>query len=505
MDYLITILQHILHSYKIEGDRMEICKILHSDPAYPSAISIIRTLSFWGICTCAYKTDFEHLTREAKGKIVHCNLNGGRFFFVKKITSCDITLYDGATHLLTTKEFLNIWQGIVLVIESYSPIAQKRLSLPHRNLFSLTIIYYIVAMLAFRQNAILLTIGGIGFALSYFLLLKTTLKYVDLPFCNHGKLIDCESVSNSNPFVRNSKLNLPVMGCFYFLFILLSSSHDGVGSLYVLISASGALVVFYLMLFQFVILKKICIYCLGISILVISIFVIMYTTIPFSTISLRITLNDILAAIVSGTISFLLLSSLRYKQKSASKEIALLKLKRAPGMFEHFLKNNRKLCLTSENALIYGADKGFYTIDTIIDLDCKHCRSLVQEMQNIMRRYHQLITWRLYIDGEDINVRKSKLQPLQIIEEYRINKQRSLDYISKGKQNRISVITDETTRKYKGMSDEIRNIRINHYPTVIFNGVEFPKEYKVSDVDLLINDWCQKEYAFSQSSNPALK
>lgn len=491
MDYLITIVQHILHSHKIEGDRMEICKILHSDPAYPSAISMIRALSFWGIYTSAYKTDFEHLTRETKEKVVHCNVNGGRFFFIKKITSCDITLYDGTTHLLTTQEFLKIWQGIVLVIESSSPIAQKRISKPHRNPLSFAIIYYIVAMLAFRHNAVLLTIGGIGFVLSYFLLLKTTLKYVDLPFCSHGKLIDCESVSNSNPFVRNAKLNLPVMGCFYFLFILLSSSHEGVSFLNVFISTSGALVVFYLMFFQFFMLKKICIYCLGISILVISIFVIMSTAIPFSTISLRITLNDILATIVSGAISFLLLSSLRYKQKSASKEIALLKLKRTPGMFEQFLKNGREFYLANENALIYGADKGIYTIDTIIDLDCKHCRSLVQEMQNIMRRYHQLITWRLYIDGEGKKLRKDKLQPLQIIEEYRINKQWSLDCISKGKHNRISEATDETMRKYMGMLDDIRKNHIEHYPTVIFNGVEFPKLYNISDINILISDWAQ--------------
>lgn len=498
MDYLITIVQHILHSYKLKGDKMEIRKILHSDPTFPSAISIIRTLSFWGINSGAYKTDYEHLVQGKEGMIVHCKVNGGRFFVIKEITPNEITLYDGKNHLIAAKDFQNIWDGIVLVVESFLPIAQRKSSYSHRTPLLAVIMYFVIAALAYRQNATLLIMGCTGYLLSYFLLLKTTLKHFDLPFCHHGSLIDCETVSNSNPFYQNIKPNLPIIGCFYFLFIALSSFHEGVSMFSACICAFAAIVACYLMLFQFLILKRICIYCWIISILVIAIFGIITMTTSFCTISFWNLKADILNTMVSGTISFLMLNILQSKQESVDKETALLKIKRMPGLFRYLQRDSKKINLSSKNALIFGAERGIYTIDTIIDLDCKYCKSLVQNMQNVLHHYRQFITWRLYIDTDCSKRDNEDIRPLQIIEKYQKYNEQALDVVLERKQIGASEITDETRRKYEKMLDEIRENQIGHYPIILFNGVEIPQPYNISDINILINDW-------TQSGNPPNK
>lgn len=59
MEYMITIIQYVLSAYKIRGKRSDIYKILYSDPTFPSAVAIIKTLSYFGIHTNAYKADFQ--------------------------------------------------------------------------------------------------------------------------------------------------------------------------------------------------------------------------------------------------------------------------------------------------------------------------------------------------------------------------------------------------------------------------------------------------------------
>ncbi len=96
MDYLTTIIIKLLKSYKTGFDRIEVYKILHSDPAYPNAISLIRTLSFWGINTGAYKTDYEHLILENRKRMFD-------YFDIGKCSFSGIAHFIYFSHLCTRK------------------------------------------------------------------------------------------------------------------------------------------------------------------------------------------------------------------------------------------------------------------------------------------------------------------------------------------------------------------------------------------------------------------
>lgn len=117
MKYMITIIQYVLSAYKIRGKRSDIYKILYSDPTFPSAVAIINTLSYYGIRINAYKADFQQIVKNDNIMIAHCRVNEGRFYIIKEILDDYIVLYDGNNHKIPSNEFLDRWDGIVLVTE----------------------------------------------------------------------------------------------------------------------------------------------------------------------------------------------------------------------------------------------------------------------------------------------------------------------------------------------------------------------------------------------------
>ena len=110
--YLLSLIQTVLQYSGIRQKQKDIYRILCSDERYPSALSIIKTLAYWGVSASAYQADLGNIKKETGLKIVHLNVNGGRFFIVKEIGEHEIILVDTVKRTLPLDAFVEMWDGI---------------------------------------------------------------------------------------------------------------------------------------------------------------------------------------------------------------------------------------------------------------------------------------------------------------------------------------------------------------------------------------------------------
>lgn len=493
MEYMISIVQYVLTTFGLKEKRNRIYEILFSDPAFPSAMSLVKTLSYYGMAVNAYKIGIQQLIAEKRACIVHCNINEGRFFVVKKISSDSIVLFDGNEHHISLDVFSKSWDGIVLLAEAAK--SPRHLEGERNKKWLWSLLLAVAAIMLFLSNitfprCILFLIDCVGLLLSYLLIVKTSLKYIQMPFCHYGKKLDCDSVSRSKPFGRIINIDMPFVGCAFFLFNLLSV--DCYGAYYAVIGILASLVVLYLFVYQVVYLKKYCLYCIAVGTLVIA------------NTSVRIVTNDccfvcsqqsfvnlFLAFAISLLASKALFNYYRVKSSLIDNRLSLLKIKRAAGVFRCRIGSSKSLELSEENALVFGSENGKYVIDTVVSLQCKHCRKVIYEMARLLDAYPEKIKWRLYI-AEDID-NSDNLRALHIIEQYKENSEHAINMLRKEKAVKRMEIKPETTERFRAMQNELRVKNIIHYPTIVFNGILFPEEYQVHDLHLLINDWAQGE------------
>ena len=498
MEYMISIIQYVLSAYKISGKRNDIYKILFSDPTFPSAVAIIRTLSYYGIRINAYKANYQQIVRKDNIMIVHCCINEGRFYIIKEILANNIVLYDGNNHRISSCDFTNKWDGIVLVIEGKQSVKHKTTRFNYKFIsFILTgLVTSLIVSLLNIANAVLLFTDYIGFSLSLLLMVKDTFNYLQIPLCYYRKRFNCEAVSNSRPFLNKKNIDIPIWGCMFFLFDYLSIIYKTIGPVNITLCIVASFVALYLFLYQTFKIRKYCIFCIIIGVLIlVNLFIKLMNFSIIIEYSIKGYLTLSVVAVISAIIPILLYKYLLYKKLSIENELSLMKIKRFPGIFQYIQSTNKKIILSNRNALIYGSGKGKYIIDTIVNLQCQHCNEAINKMIGLLHLYPELITWRVYIDGfgdnSIHNLRNSNSLALNIIEQYKKNKNKSLELLRKKINVNDERITDEAVEQFKTIINELKNKQIDHYPTIIFNGREYPKEYQIEDIKILINDWAQ--------------
>ena len=503
MEYMITIIQYVLSAYKISGKRNDIYKILYSDPTFPSAVAIIKTLSYYGIRTNAYQADFQQIVKNDNIMIAHCRVNEGRFYIIKEILEDHIVLYDGNNHKIASNEFLNRWDGVVLVIEKAITTPKKitNLKSAYTYLFLIGLVFSVFYSIGNIAKAIQLLADYIGFSLSFLLMVKETSKNLQIPLCHIGKTFNCDEVSNSRPFSKHTFINLPIIGCIFFLFDYLSIIYSTLEAINVIACLAASFVALYLFLHQTFKIRKYCIFCIMIGGLILGNTIVKLFTISYS---FEYDFNDLLSlsmiAVISAIIPLLLYKYLKFKKLSVENELSSMQIKRMPNVFQHILTSGRTFPLSDKNALVYGTDNGKYIIDTVVSLQCKHCKNVINKMVRLLHLYPGYITWRVYINGvrhDEINKFKNiNSSELQITEQYKKDKEKSLELLSKKSTVDTPLeIANKTIEEFKAIVNEIKYNKIDHYPMIGFNGMKFPKGYLIEDLELLINDWAQGGYS----------
>lgn len=496
--YIIDIIKYMLSRNSIYASRKNIYKVLCSDPTYPSLASVSSTLSFFGVKTNAFITDLEHL-KLYKDVIVHLKNADGHFFVMIKIDDNNIILYDGEKTPLTINEFKNLWDGVLLIPDA---VATSKGS---KNLFKyilpfMAIMVFMAYCLFFTDNKLSIMIFSdlIGGICSIMLFNQYLYDFIGNPFCKIGNKIDCGYVAQMNPFAKFINIDLPVVGIFFFIFDILYLVLYGmldilISSVYIL-SSSFMLT---LLLYQIFKIKKYCIYCLIIAFIVVCKLLFVFPiNINVSSISV---LYFLLSAFIAYLLCYIIHKNGIENKQSLNNEINLLKLKRNINIFRYLNKGNYDIYLPTDKALKFGNEKCDLIITTIIDLDCKHCHKLVEEVSALIRMFPDKFLWNLILDGHNVNQVVDKQftnenwRQLYLYSKYEISEDLCLAALKHLRFKRKHFnYSNNVLECYKQMLDDLKKVVVNHYPIILINGIILPQEYAVSDLQYIRSEYFVK-------------
>lgn len=314
--------------------------------------------------------------------------NRYEFVLVENEDSENITIPNFRT--LNKKEFVELWSGNVLLIESDEKIrSSKRLSsiIYFTYFFVFCIIFSIFSGQSYSK-IFFFTLSIAGLYISY-LIVKTELNYPDSvadKICNISSLSDCRG------FLKIYKINiiqnygLGDLAFCYFLTLVItmitSFSIPGVVSLTLL---SLMPLTFLLIVFQLFYIKKWCALCLGLTGLIWCLFSLDFFFLQNSmSISSRSDFSILFLFFCINVIWFPLkmgLLQLGYHKLMSS---SFLRFKRKEEYFKNLLNGSSELIKSNfESKLILGNRKAKNEISLITNPKCSYCRTVHQHLKKI--------------------------------------------------------------------------------------------------------------------------
>lgn len=499
--YLLNIILFLLHTEGIRIKRSTLIKVLLSCPSYPSLASVSQTLSYFGLKNNAFLTDLEHL-ENLRNVIVHTREDNGHFYILKEYYANSVSLYDGADIKLCVSEFLAIWDGIIIMPEGNSKVYHQ---IKHNNkitflVFLLLGFMVISGCLLFKNNlsTIDFLLDFAGIFLTYRLLRSYLYDYQVDSFCKMNVRIDCKYVSHLNPIKRWVPIDLPVLGFFFFLFdiffILLCGCDD---FLKVSINLVAGIVMLILVCYQIIKIRKYCIYCLTIALLIfIKIYFFLQSLVD---IIFLITLPKFIFIItLSIVLSLVIYNEISFKNNLEKRSISLLKLKRTPKIIKDKFSEKHPNYPT-EGMMEFGNKNANIIITTFISLQCRHCEDVVKDILNLLKTFPQNFLWRVMVEGINHSTMSNEMfvklnsRQLNLIRNYKINKEICLSEFHRWDFKPIMINEDETIENYKSQLVNMQKMKITHYPIIWINDRILPHEYSIDDIQYIQDEIIQLE------------
>lgn len=491
--YIMSLIKYYLRAYKIAFKDKELCKVLVTDPDFPSLASVSRTLNYYGLPSAAYLADKESVP-SLKGKLIHVSSNEGHFFVVRDQSEDNLTLFDGKIYTLSVNDFLEAWDGVVLIVEEpkvVNTFHREWLSVQTRMAFFAV---FCVLLLLGRCCTLpmypVLLLSCIGLGLSV-LQMKHRLGagFTD-GYCQIGKFFDCQFVSAKQPLPARLPFVLDELGMFFFIWNILSVIMMGeVSMLHFVLLAFASLSCLGLLAYQAFFIHKYCMYCLG-----------TYLAIWFSTL---LTIKIVVLPLNWGNIVYnagiaacwaLLLSylvSLYYQnvKKAFENEMQLLRLKRNHAVYKALSNRSQNVDDSEMSGMLFG-DKGVNCkIRMVVSLDCKFCRKVIREVASLIKRFPQRFSCEVVLtdaissstDGRDSYV-SSRLREFNIIQEYnKGNKDMSIfdKQYKKNIPEKLEFVS--VVSQYSKNQEIIKKLSITKLPFVQINGKTKSPYYDISD------------------------
>lgn len=502
--YLIDIVESLLKRNSIYIERREIYKTLLSNPYYPSLASVSSTLTSFGLDNESYLSDIDHLSNY-KNVVIHSKEQEGHFYILKDIDRNieKVVLYDGKKKVISKNEFIELWDGIMLVTTSH---VYKKSFVDVVSRINIVNVIIAICLLSFMfvQNVLSTNVILDILALVFIAILKNqhVFEYKEYPFCKIGKRIDCKYVSSVASFDKISNVDLTMIGAFFFFSDIIFFIDKGIVTYIIVFSYfCAAFVMLCLTIFQFFVIKKYCVYCCAIALIVFIKLII--------AISLPINKNElgILEYVWALSLAYLLVVLYsKYKETQRillKKELSLLKIKRTPKVLAQMLESYSGADSISKYALFYGKGNAEITITTIISLDCPYCKRVIKDVYNLMVHNPHRFSWKIIIaeDG-DINMNHKDFinhfsRQKYLYQIYKFDKDKCMQTLLRRRKYIQEIqFTEKAIEDYRNILKDVRLMKIQHFPTILVNNYLLPTEYDISDLQFLSMELCRMNENF---------
>lgn len=489
--YLISLIQTVLQYSGIRQKQKDIYRILCSDERYPSALSIIKTLAYWGVSASAYQADLGNIKKETGLKIVHLNVNGGRFFIVKEIGEHEIILVDTVKRTLPLDAFVEMWDGIVIIVETNGDVhlIDKRFSI--RTALILCLLAFLICI---SQDKVGILIDLFGVFISYILLYHSIYIFGNIPLCIIGRKFDCNTVANSTPFTKHIHINLPLLSIWYFLTSIMLNVWGIPQIISTILCLCALPVVIYLLVYQLVFIKKKCLYCMLLSVCVMAKAIFALKDAEFIGINGEQVPSVGFVVIISLIITSLLYDKLKADEKEIKAATQLLRQKRKCST--SLLAHDEDIRLSEKFCMSLGNNEAPINIDTVVSSECHHCMKLVSNMFRIMRKYDSHVRWNIYwtkLNDDTKNKSNQNSIALMYIQDYLDNKCDIKKYPYNEKHVNNQTISESAMVFLDRSTSYLHELNISSFPQVYVNHKYIPNDYSVSDMEIIFNDWIMEE------------
>lgn len=423
------------------------------------------------------------------------------------------------TTTITKSKFLQLWTGVVLLVEKEEHSFQKKgtlnsvLTYTGIALLSILLLYQIQVSFPFYAYTIghfLLSLLGIVFSI-YILREELGLTSTfQQKVCAQGKTTSCKTVLNSKgatvfKILKLSDIALFTFGSFSLIWILSSILNIDTSTLVFSASSVGTLVIIYSIYYQGVILKKWCTLCLGIvsvltlqAIISISFFVEHgFKAIPINAIVL--TTSSVLTTILISNLIKRIWTQLKHLNE---KEVQYLKLKKNFTVFKSLLTNEQKVQDDSliEDEIVLGNKNAPVILTLVTNPFCSYCSSALEDIEQLYLKAEnhlqirirfatkfedkQSMVYQLVITALELYHTKGQLASLAFLKRaHSKNKRELIDNLKNGLQKNTNY--DLVIKK---QYDWCQKNNIHFTPAFFLNGYKFPAAYERTDVITFIED-----------------
>lgn len=513
---LARLVSRVLKKNKIPFNKEELDFQIQSHPSYPSLHAITGVLDHFNIESIAAKVPVEHDTLEQLPKYFIAQINsnqGDVLVFVEQAEKIHIIGSNGKKDSLPKDQFLELFTGVIVAVEKSENKAilfNKKKSLSVVNiLLGFTIALFALSLFLFEAS--LYTVGytvftllGIVFSISIIKQEYGMPTLIGDTFCTEGdEKKDCDAVLSSKGALILRGYKLSDISLIYFSSVLMVTFFYIITGkepvLPYMFSMLALPVTLYSIYYQYRIIKKWCVLCLGIvSVLWIQSLIAFFVVNHFQ----KLTVNSLVVTSLIFSIIILAWIFIKPVIKDAialrDEKITFLKFKNNYSLFESLLSKSKLLDTTIENIkeVVFGNQKSKLELLIVTNPLCGHCKSVHKMIHSVLERYGGIVKIRIRFNvntnsktGEALLLASRILELYDLKEDYLQAMNDIYGDISPKKWFKKWGHTINV-KKYTAILEEEKNWcinnKINFTPEILINGKTYPKEYNREDLVFFI-------------------
>ena len=514
-----------LSSNKISFNKEELHLQLLSHPYFPSINAITDLFDHFKIENVAAELPQKAsiISELPENFLAHIKEDNSENIVLveKKSNELKLIYNTKTTKIMSYKEFVDSWTGVVVAIEKNEDVSKKQ---PNNQLilkpfaFGVVALIIIGTLVLFPLNIIgygYLSISLIGLCLSVLLVQKELglhSKSLD-KFCEASENNSCDDVLNSKGAIIFGVFKLSDVGIVYFSSIILSIflfslTSESSSQLFYNLSVLSLLFIPYSIYYQWRIIKKWCPLCLIVIgvLLIQGLLVLFFVDISFVFNSTEIIVT-LFSLVLLSVFWSELKSGLKKKQEFSVLQLEHYKFKRNSSLFITALKatDKKDMSIAGINEIALGNKEAALKIVLVTNPRCFFCKEAHQIFHEILkaRKEEIQLTIRFNINTSnqesnlgleisnqllDIYTNQSEESAIQALDEI-YSDMEAETWLKKWKSTKHLNHVSELEKA----KDWCTSNAVNFTPAIFINGYLFPKEYNKKDISFFIDDITEKE------------
>ncbi|MCF6348125.1 MAG: thioredoxin domain-containing protein [Flavobacteriaceae bacterium] len=530
-DTLFFLLTSFLQKENIHLNQDELKLQLLSHPSYPSLHSVTGVLGHFNIKNMALEVPKNRETLfQLPTSFISIIIEKNEFVIVTQHENNIELLYSNKKKkIVSLDEFLEMWSGIIVVIEKDTFV------IPNKKVTNTTLLnsvyvlsaivilglFFITKPSLFQSTHFVLSLIGIGISS---LIVKHELgfqsKAID-KFCTATESTSCDAVLNSKGASISKHFKLSDINLIYFIGIALSwlflVNFSTNNSTIIIISLITVPITLYSIYYQYIIIKKWCPLCLGIvAVLWLQCCTLFLAKTSFISIKLDFNSSFILffSFLITATLWLFIKPLLKKQQELEKLEIEHYKFKRNFELFNAVYSKNEIINTQpiDSKEIVLGNKNALLRILIVTNPSCFYCKEAHTDLENILKKNSDTIniTIRFNINIKDKNSIAHRVTE-KLIEIYNTESEElCIDALHEVYKSDVDL--DKWIFKWGEPSNGIFNNllkmqqdwchenSINFTPALYVNGKQFPKEYNRSDLNYFIEDLIEQNESNSIES-----